>query len=419
MERKIKRITAGNKDEFITLSQASGAVDYSPGYLKNLALSGQLKAQKIGRNWHTTRAWLKEYLERNEKTRKSKAEVQAIAEKLETEIRPEAEVRLPPATAVRPPVQFQPQIQPGLRPIDFPAVQPARKEIVTREIIREVKVGPVRTLATVFILLLVIVTAVKLTRDELLNPKPEKILGEETQNENTNSPGAASENSSPDQNQTSSPEAIVSNLNFIHLNNAQSQIAQNFLGSFYLIEDQAPVRYANGDISFFPDYGLKLRRNVVEEKNVAHHSLTSYNFQSNSVTDRVLANDARFHLKSLEIKKDLEVGGDLNFIGNIFHNGLPFAGGGGGGLSPGDNISLLTNNVGYITDGNTNWNNSYGFITASSADALTNKTGNISMWTNDSGYLTSYSETDPQVGTITTGLCPSLERISSRNRRHL
>jgi len=50
---------------------------------------------------------------------------------------------------------------------------------------------------------------------------------------------------------------------------------------------------------------------------------------------------------------------------------------------------------GYITDGNTNWDNSYGFITASSTETLTNKSGNISMWTNDSGYLTSYSETDP------------------------
>jgi hypothetical protein len=42
----------------------------------------------------------------------------------------------------------------------------------------------------------------------------------------------------------------------------------------------------------------------------------------------------------------------------------------------GDNISTLTNDSNYITDGNTNWDNSYGFITASSADTLTNKTWN-------------------------------------------
>ena len=38
------------------------------------------------------------------------------------------------------------------------------------------------------------------------------------------------------------------------------------------------------------------------------------------------------------------------------------------------NISQWTNNSGYITDGNTNWDNSYGFITASSAESLSNKT---------------------------------------------
>ncbi len=38
------------------------------------------------------------------------------------------------------------------------------------------------------------------------------------------------------------------------------------------------------------------------------------------------------------------------------------------------NISQWTNNSGYITDGNTGWDNSYGLITASSTDTLTNKT---------------------------------------------
>jgi len=52
------------------------------------------------------------------------------------------------------------------------------------------------------------------------------------------------------------------------------------------------------------------------------------------------------------------------------------------------NNNQLTNGAGYITDGNTNWNNSYGFITATSTDTLTNKSGNISQWTNDSGYIT-------------------------------
>ena len=48
---------------------------------------------------------------------------------------------------------------------------------------------------------------------------------------------------------------------------------------------------------------------------------------------------------------------------------------------PGDNVSTLTNDAGYIT--------------ASSTNTLTNKSGNISQWTNDSGYLTSFTESDP------------------------
>jgi len=42
----------------------------------------------------------------------------------------------------------------------------------------------------------------------------------------------------------------------------------------------------------------------------------------------------------------------------------------------------FTNKTGNISQ----WTNDSGYITASSASALTNKTGNISQWTNDSGY---------------------------------
>src|SRR6056300_1649267 len=55
-------------------------------------------------------------------------------------------------------------------------------------------------------------------------------------------------------------------------------------------------------------------------------------------------------------------------------------------------VSAFTNDAGYITDGNTNWNNSYGFITATSTDTLKNKSGNISMFTNDSGYTTNVGD---------------------------
>jgi len=57
--------------------------------------------------------------------------------------------------------------------------------------------------------------------------------------------------------------------------------------------------------------------------------------------------------------------------------------------------------AGYITDGNMLWENEYGFITANSSETLSNKSGNISMWANDAGYLTSFSENDPKIGANT------------------
>lgn len=61
-------------------------------------------------------------------------------------------------------------------------------------------------------------------------------------------------------------------------------------------------------------------------------------------------------------------------------------------LIPTDN-SQLTNGAGYITDGNTGWDNTYGFITASSTDTLTNKSGSNSQWTNDAGYINVAAQT--------------------------
>lgn len=115
-------------------------------------------------------------------------------------------------------------------------------------------------------------------------------------------------------------------------------------------------------------------------------------------------------------------------------------------LQSGDNISELTNDAGYITStlseeqvedyvggmltGNTttlitvtyqdidgtidfvvdndlsNYDNTTSaFITASSADNLTNKSGNISQWTNDSGYTTN-------TGTVDTSGTPANNQIA-------
>ncbi len=55
-----------------------------------------------------------------------------------------------------------------------------------------------------------------------------------------------------------------------------------------------------------------------------------------------------------------------------------------------------------------------GLITASSSDTLTNKSGNISMFTNDAGYIT--SETDSQTLTFTS---PNSLAISNGNTVNL
>jgi hypothetical protein len=68
-------------------------------------------------------------------------------------------------------------------------------------------------------------------------------------------------------------------------------------------------------------------------------------------------------------------------------------------LLAGNNVSLLTNDANYVVlaDNISGLTNDTGFITASTADLLTNKTGNISMWTNDSNYITALTlvELDP------------------------
>lgn len=56
----------------------------------------------------------------------------------------------------------------------------------------------------------------------------------------------------------------------------------------------------------------------------------------------------------------------------------------GGGSVTADSVTTFTNKSGNISQ----WTNDSGYITASSASALTNKTGNISQWTNDSAYIT-------------------------------
>jgi hypothetical protein len=64
----------GHKDllEYISLSEASQQSGYTPEYLNSLARQGKLKAKKIGRNWHTTLAWLDDFIQTTKTAKKEK-----------------------------------------------------------------------------------------------------------------------------------------------------------------------------------------------------------------------------------------------------------------------------------------------------------------------------------------------------------
>lgn len=53
------------KDQFITLSEATKYCEYSQEYLSKLAKEGRLDAHKLKRNWVTTKAAIKEYIQRH------------------------------------------------------------------------------------------------------------------------------------------------------------------------------------------------------------------------------------------------------------------------------------------------------------------------------------------------------------------
>jgi len=59
-----------------------------------------------------------------------------------------------------------------------------------------------------------------------------------------------------------------------------------------------------------------------------------------------------------------------------------------------------------------------GYITSSSTDTLTNKSGNISQWTNDSGYLTSFSEANDLSSAVTWADVPDANITESSVTQH-
>jgi hypothetical protein len=71
-----------------------------------------------------------------------------------------------------------------------------------------------------------------------------------------------------------------------------------------------------------------------------------------------------------------------------------------------------------IPTNNTELTNGAGYITASSTDTLTNKSGNISQWTNDSGYLTSFTETNDLTSAVTWANVPDANITQSSVTQH-
>lgn len=59
----------------VPLSHAAKKSGYTPEYLNFLSRKGILKAEKIGRNWHTTHEWLEEFLTEAEKLKKEKGRI--------------------------------------------------------------------------------------------------------------------------------------------------------------------------------------------------------------------------------------------------------------------------------------------------------------------------------------------------------
>ncbi len=59
--------------ELISLAEAAQASGFSMNYLRDIAVSGRLKATKIGRNWVTTLEAVNEY--KNSRSHKLKKEI--------------------------------------------------------------------------------------------------------------------------------------------------------------------------------------------------------------------------------------------------------------------------------------------------------------------------------------------------------
>ncbi|MCX6780097.1 MAG: hypothetical protein NT034_02875, partial [Candidatus Magasanikbacteria bacterium] len=171
-------------------------------------------------------------------------------------------------------------------------------------------------------------------------------------------------------------------------NQQQPVIGQNLKNQFIQIKGNLGTL---GEI-IQKDGRFYLVKNVIENGNIKRHTIKAINLDTGAVTSRIIANNsiASEDLKHNLTIQNLTIDGDFivsNYTGqsSITTLGTITNGTWQGSLInsnylgsnvmlEGENISLLTNNAGYIT--------------ASSTEILSNKSGNISMWTNNANYLT-------------------------------
>jgi len=59
---KIKILMNDTNTNYISLSDAAKLTDYSQDYISLLCRKGKMKGEKLGRNWVTTREWVKDYI---------------------------------------------------------------------------------------------------------------------------------------------------------------------------------------------------------------------------------------------------------------------------------------------------------------------------------------------------------------------
>jgi hypothetical protein len=68
---------------FISLAEAAKITNYSQDYISLLCRQGKIKAQKLGRNWVTTREWVQSYVDNSNGTGASIIPVKIKSDKIE------------------------------------------------------------------------------------------------------------------------------------------------------------------------------------------------------------------------------------------------------------------------------------------------------------------------------------------------